>query len=113
MAGKSRRSCEKRLENEDERTLASTSLLADILRDKGQWEKADKLFVQVMETRKTKLGADHPDTLTSMNNLAFTWKRQGRHKDALALMQDCVKARQRVLGPKHPYTLSSLAAVSE
>jgi hypothetical protein len=42
--------------------------------------------VQVIETSKTKLGADHPDTLTSMANLAFTWKDQGRHIDALALM---------------------------
>jgi hypothetical protein len=30
--------------------------------------------LQVMETRKKKLGADYPDTLTSMNNLSFTWK---------------------------------------
>ena len=44
-----------------------------------------------METRKTKLGADHPDTLTSMNNLTFTCKSQGRHADALALMKDCAQ----------------------
>ncbi len=31
-----------------------------------------------METRKTKLGADHPDTLTSMANLASTYRNQGR-----------------------------------
>ncbi|KAK3351884.1 hypothetical protein B0H65DRAFT_419806, partial [Neurospora tetraspora] len=73
----------------------------------------EKLEVQVMETRKAKLGADHPDTLTSMANLTFTWNSQGRHEDALALIQDCVKARQRILGPKHPKTPSSLATVSE
>ncbi|KAK3947443.1 hypothetical protein QBC32DRAFT_224161, partial [Pseudoneurospora amorphoporcata] len=67
----------------------------------------------VMETRKAKLGADHPSTLTSMANLAFTWNSQGRHEDALALMQDCVEARERVFGPEHPDTLSSLATVSE
>jgi hypothetical protein len=81
--------------------------------DSGRWDEAEKLEIQVMETRKTKLGADHPDTLSSMGNLAFTWKSQGRHKDALALMQDCVKAQQRVLGLKHPDTLSSLGTVSE
>jgi hypothetical protein len=66
-----------------------------------------------METRKTKLGADHPDTLTSMHNLAFTWESQGRHADALSLMEDCAQARRRVLGEEHPYTLSSLAAVGK
>jgi hypothetical protein len=34
--------------------------------------------VQVMETRKKKLGADYPDTLTSINNLSVTYKHQGR-----------------------------------
>ena len=43
--------------------------------------------VQVMETFKRVLGAEHPDTLTSMNNLAFTWKGQGQDKEALKLME--------------------------
>ncbi|EGZ77168.1 hypothetical protein NEUTE2DRAFT_48528, partial [Neurospora tetrasperma FGSC 2509] len=42
------------------------------------WNVAEKLFVQVMETRKAKLGADHPDTLSSMANLASTYRNQGR-----------------------------------
>ena len=32
-----------------------------------------------METRKTKLGADHLDTLMSMGNLVSTYSYQGRH----------------------------------
>ncbi|KAK0727554.1 hypothetical protein B0T26DRAFT_694935 [Lasiosphaeria miniovina] len=66
-----------------------------------------------METSKTKLGADHPDTLTSMANTAFTWKCQSRHANALALMEDCAQARRRVLGQKHPDTQSSLATVAK
>jgi hypothetical protein len=82
--------------------------LASTYRNQGRWEEAEKLEVQVMETSKTKLGADHPSTLTSMNNLARIWKSQGRHSDAVALMGDCVRARQRILGLEHPFTLSSL-----
>ncbi|KAI1829755.1 hypothetical protein DTO013E5_7634 [Penicillium roqueforti] len=41
---------------------------------RGSWADAEQLQVQVMETRKTKLGEDHPDTLSSMANLALTWK---------------------------------------
>ncbi|KAK0737945.1 hypothetical protein B0T18DRAFT_375410 [Schizothecium vesticola] len=87
--------------------------LASTYRNQGRWLEAEKLEVQVMETSKTKLGADHPDTLTSMNNLAFTWKGQGRHTDALALMEDCAQTRRRVLGEEHPHTLSSLAAIAK
>jgi hypothetical protein len=66
-----------------------------------------------METRKAKLGADHPDTLTSINNLAFTWKGYGRDTEALKLMEECVTARTRILGTNHPYTLSSRIALLE
>ncbi|KAJ5111451.1 hypothetical protein N7532_001986 [Penicillium argentinense] len=55
-------------------TLTSICNLASTYRNQVQWEEAEKLEVQVMETRKTKLGAEQPDTLTSMANFAFTWK---------------------------------------
>ncbi|KAH6674687.1 hypothetical protein B0J14DRAFT_587885 [Halenospora varia] len=69
--------------------------------------KHEELDVQVMETSKTKLGADHPSTLTSMNNLAFIWKEQGRDVEALKLIEECVMLRTRIIGTKHPDTLSS------
>jgi hypothetical protein len=40
--------------------------------NQGQWKEAEKLEVQVMETRKRLLGAEHPDTLTNMANPAAT-----------------------------------------
>jgi hypothetical protein len=63
--------------------------LASTFWNQGRWEEAEKLDVEVMETFKTKLVADHASTLTSMNNLAFTWKSQSRDADALALMDRC------------------------
>jgi WD40 repeat protein len=39
---------------------------------------AEKPQVPVMETRKLKLGGDHPDTLTSMNNLAEKMYQRGQ-----------------------------------
>ncbi|KAF2471726.1 uncharacterized protein BDR25DRAFT_324880 [Lindgomyces ingoldianus] len=96
------------------------------------------LEVEVMETRKTKLeddhpdtltsmanlastyletfkklGEDHPDTLTSMNNLAFTWKHQGRDAEAAALMRQCVQSRCRKLGVDHPAYIPSSTALAE
>jgi hypothetical protein len=109
MASKSRRSRETRLGKEDERTLASTSLFADVLRDKGRWEEAEKLEVQVMETSKTKLGADHPDTLTSMANLASTYSNQGRWEEAEKLKVQVMETSKTKLGADHPDTLTSMA----
>jgi hypothetical protein len=85
--------------------------LAATYRNPGRWEEAEQLEVQVMETRKTKLGVDHPSTLTSMANLAFTWKDQGRKEAAVNLMNECIQLRQAKLGSEHPHTLSSIQAL--
>jgi hypothetical protein len=67
-----------------------------------------------METSKTKLGADHPDTRDSMNNLAITWKRQGKAREALALLEECIIRCQRsCLGiDPHPYMQSVLQTLN-
>ena len=61
-------------------------------------------MVQVMETRKRVLGAEHPDTLTSINNLAHTFKKQHRDSEAIRLMFSCMELCLEVLGPAHPRT---------
>jgi hypothetical protein len=81
--------------------------LASTYRNQGRWKEAEELEVQVMETRKTVLGAEHPSTLTSMNNLARTWKDQGKSDEAMKLMDECVQLRMRILGVGHPATRSS------
>src|SRR3712207_7615197 len=57
-------------------------------RNQGRWKEAEALFVQVMETSKTKLGDSHPDTLNSMANLASTYWNQGRWKEAEARSEE-------------------------
>ena len=86
-------------------------IIGQVYGAEGRWTEAKELFVQVMETRKTKLGADHPHTLTNMANLAFTWKSQGRATDATKLMEQCVQARIRVLRAEHPDITSSLSTL--
>lgn len=50
-------------------TLDSMSNPASTCRNQGRRDEAEALFVQVVETRKTVLGADHPGALASMANL--------------------------------------------
>jgi hypothetical protein len=99
------------IESQHNLDLTSMANLASTFWNQGRWKEAEELEVQVMETRKRVLGAEHPDTLTSMNNLAFTWKRHGRGAEALNLMEECVQLRTRILGVDHPHTLSSSAAL--
>ncbi|KAK4220592.1 kinesin light chain [Podospora fimiseda] len=81
--------------------------LASTYRNQGRWEEAEMLFVQVMETRKTKLGAYHPYTLTSMANLASTYRNQGRLEEAEKLFVQVMETSEMKLGADHPDTLIS------
>jgi hypothetical protein len=53
-----------------------------VLSESGYWKEVEELEIQVMETRKKVLGAEHPDTLIAMGNLASTFRNQGRWKEA-------------------------------
>jgi hypothetical protein len=75
----------------------------------GRYNDAEILFVEVMETHKSVLGAEHPDTLTSMANLASTYVNQGRWKEAEELGVQVLETRKRVIGQEHPDTLNSMA----
>ena len=60
------------------------------------------------ETRKKKLGADHPDTLTSMANLASTYMNQGRWEAAKVLEVKVIETYKKKLRADHPDTLASM-----
>ena len=75
----------------------------------GNWNKAEKLQVQVTEARKEKLGSHHPETLTSMANLAVTYRKQGRWDEAEKLQVLVMEASKEELGLHHPDTLTGMA----
>ena len=60
------------------------------------------------ETRKKKLGADHPDTLTSMANLASMYMNQGQWEAAEVLEVEVIETCKKKLGADHPDTLASI-----
>lgn len=66
------------------------------------------LQVQVMETKKTVLRAEHPSTLIGMNNLASIYWNQGQWKEAEELQVQVMETSKTVLGDEHPDTLISM-----
>jgi hypothetical protein len=62
-----------------------------------------------METRKTKPGADHPDTLTSMGNLASIYRKQDRWEEAEKLQVQVMETSKTKLGADHPDMLTRMA----
>jgi hypothetical protein len=89
MVSKSRNERTSLLGGEHEEVINSTGILGRAYWLDGRWKKAEQLLVQVMETSKMKLGADHPHTLTSMVNLAFTLESLGHDAEAINLLRNC------------------------
>ncbi|PVH90234.1 kinesin light chain [Periconia macrospinosa] len=97
----------KTLAQDHKDTVRSMTLVGNAHHLGGQWNAAEGLEAQMMETRKTKLGAGHPSPLTSIANLAFKLKGQGSINRAISLMEDCCELRDVVLNPQHLCTISS------
>ena len=72
----------------------------------GAAEQAIPVLIKARETRKAKLGPEHPDTLTSMNNLALAYQAAGKLDLALPLFEETLKLTKAKLGPEHPDTLT-------
>ncbi|RYO94574.1 hypothetical protein DL766_001938 [Monosporascus sp. MC13-8B] len=58
-------------------TLTAMDNLALIYRKNNQLEKAEMLYLDVVQKRRAVQGTDHPDALGTMENLAMTYRRQG------------------------------------
>jgi hypothetical protein len=87
--------------------------LASVYSSQGRWPEAEQLDLQVIGTRKAKLGEDHLDTLTSMVNFALTWKSPGHDAEAINLLRDCLAKEKRILRQHHPNTSSNSETLLE
>ncbi|KAL4940333.1 hypothetical protein BDV06DRAFT_23172 [Aspergillus oleicola] len=79
------------------------------LHSDGRHSEAEKLMVQVINTRRPVQGSEHPDTLFSMASLASTYAGQGQWNKAEKLEIEVFDICKRALGPEHPSTLNSMA----
>jgi tetratricopeptide (TPR) repeat protein len=86
-------------------TLACMDNSAEVLRNIGDNEEADPLFLRALEIRTRVLGDDHPDTLRSR---ALMHRRKGDYAGADQIERSLLKTRERVLGKEHPETLAAL-----
>jgi hypothetical protein len=95
-------------ENGYQETLNAISMVALAYKLRGRWKEAEKLEVQIMETRKKVLGLEHPAALSSMSNLVCIYRDQGRLAKAEELDVQVMEAWKKVLGLEHPDTLVSM-----
>ncbi len=80
-------------------------ILGSSLTGLGNTSEAIALLNNAYQTRKVKLGRDHPDTLWTRNNLAIAYMTAGRTAEAVPILEENLKASETILGPDHTETL--------
>jgi tetratricopeptide (TPR) repeat protein len=97
------------LGEENAETLTSASLLADLLRRQGEFEKAELILTKVLElTREKARGSLQHDFASALNDLGDLKFEQGKYRDAESLFREALQIRQRLLGEAHLQTLETL-----
>ncbi|MCU0523379.1 MAG: tetratricopeptide repeat protein [Elainella sp. Prado103] len=89
-------------------TAAALSRIGYALYLKGEYGKAEPLWLWALRIRRSQLGQDHPDTAPSLNNLAELYQSQGRYGEAEPLLLQALDIRRTQLGQDHPDTATSL-----
>lgn len=112
MAKKSWDAWIKTLGAEHELTGKCAARVGRALLRQGKYQKAEKLFVELVELQKQKLGPAHPATLLNIANMARTYTEQGRLEKAENLFLEVIKIQRQELGPTHRSTLSSMASLA-
>ncbi|GES56908.1 FabD/lysophospholipase-like protein [Aspergillus terreus] len=75
----------------------------------GWWDETETSIIQILDTDRKDLGADHPSTLACMAILASTFREQGRLKAAENLFVQVIETLKGKQGADHPSTLDCIA----
>jgi CHAT domain-containing protein/tetratricopeptide (TPR) repeat protein len=74
----------------------------------GVYDKAEPLFIQVLELWKKLLGEQHQNYSTTLNNLAALYYNMGQYEKAIPIYKQAIEIDRKVLGEKNPSYANSL-----
>jgi hypothetical protein len=95
--------------------LVATQLnnLAQLLRDKGDYDAAEKMQREALAIDKKLHGHEHPDVATDLNNLALLLQAKGDYDGAEPLHREALDIRQKTLDRDHPDVAQSLNSLAQ
>lgn len=90
-------------------TLAFMNDLALTYAAQGRYAEAEKLFNQILQTRRRVLPAGHSRTLQTLSDLAEMYQKQGKYALAETDAAQVLAGRRNSLGSEHPDTMNAAA----
>ncbi len=82
--------------------------IAGLFRDLGNYNEAERVYQETLNTFKRVQAEEHPDYANTLNNLALLYKSIGDLVRVEPLHQEALAIRKRVLGEQHPDYAESL-----
>lgn len=81
--------------------LSVINALASLYKILGEYEKAEPLFVQIVELKRQMLGENHSDVANAINNLASLYYINGDYKKAESLFVKLLDLNKKIFGEEH------------
>ena len=82
--------------------------LGSIAQKVGDWDRAEELYLQVLEYERARYG-DHPFIALTLNNLGIVYKSVGRVDEARAVYEEALAINREFLEPDNPEIATTLA----
>ena len=86
--------------------------LANQYKDKGEYSKAEPLYLEAKEIQEKALGNVHPDYAMTLNNLASLYIDKGEYYKAEPLYLEVKEIQEKALGKEHPAYAMTLVNLS-
>jgi len=82
--------------------------VARLLDEAGRLEEAAPLYKEALETSRTTLGGEHPETLEWVSDYAVLLRKTGKLAEATPLANEALEGFRKTLGEDHVKTLGAL-----
>ncbi len=100
------------LEQAEADAFAALSKLAGEHASAGKLEEALRLFIEVLNFNKAKLGPEDPTTIRTAETLGRIYNQTGQFEKAIPLYEGVLKHRKAKFGREHPQTLGAMGMLA-
>ncbi len=98
---------------DDRRVLDVANSLNELLRRRGELERAEAAQRATLERQKAALGANDRDTLATQAGVGDSLMRQGRYKEAETSLRDTLAKQLELFGPDDSHVLSTSMTLAD
>lgn len=91
-----------------EQDIPEMNNMAHMYESSGEYEKAEKMYMRVLDETKLKYGDKHSETILAMSNIASLLQNQSKYDQSKVWNDECVRICKQAFGNNHIETLQAI-----